>query len=156
MSTERNLIDIISHGVYLIGVKNEGKTNFMTAAWITQISSNPETILVAFQKNRYTAELIRKTKWFSVNSLLPEQREVAKWCGFHSGRKGDKTENMTYQLTDRGIPIIESCAGFMECELKQEVEYGDHVLFIAEVAGGRADSTDVMLYHEKDFFGTEG
>ena len=156
MPIEKEVVNLISHGVYLIGVKDEEKINFMTAAWISQISSNPMTIMVAFQRNRYTAELIRKTGRFSVNSLLIGQMEMAKWCGFRSGRKHDKSKNILYKLTDRGIPVLEDCAGYMECELKQEIEYGDHVLFIAEVSGGMVNSTEVMLYHEGDFFGTAG
>lgn len=149
----KGIMDLITLGVYVLGVENQKKINFMTAAWVTQISDNPTTILVAVGRNHYTAEMIQKAGKFSVNALTSIQKDVAEWCGFHSGRKVDKGANLIYRKGTFGIPILEDSAGYLECELKQGIEYGDHVLFIAEVINGVAGKSVTMTYHEKDFFG---
>jgi len=79
-------IRLLVHGVYIIGVKHEEKINGMTAAWVSKVSSNPPMVSVAIGKKHYTAKLIPKAKSFSVNFLFPNQKELAKKCGFISGK----------------------------------------------------------------------
>ena len=45
----RTPMDALTQGVYLVGVSADGICNFMTAAWVTQISS--KAILVAIGKS---------------------------------------------------------------------------------------------------------
>jgi flavin reductase (DIM6/NTAB) family NADH-FMN oxidoreductase RutF len=40
-SEVKNVLDLLTHGVYIIGVKYGSKINGMTAAWVNQVSSQP-------------------------------------------------------------------------------------------------------------------
>jgi len=95
------VLDLLTHGVYIIGVKYGSKINGMTAAWVNQVSSQPPMVSVAIGKSHYTSELISKSKSFSVNILSPDQMELARKCGFNSGRDQDKLQEkeFTYQAT---------------------------------------------------------
>jgi flavin reductase (DIM6/NTAB) family NADH-FMN oxidoreductase RutF len=145
-------IKLLVHGVYIIGVKHKSKINGMTAAWVNQVSSKPPMISVAIGKRHYTADLISKAKSFTVNILSPEQMELAKKCGFISGRDQDKLkeEEIMYQST--GAPILSNCAAYLECKLFHQIEAGDHILFIGTVI--KADNKDksILIYKSKDFF----
>lgn len=57
-------LDLLTHGVYIIGVKYGPKINGMTAAWVNQVSSKPPMVSVAIGKTHYTSELIPKAKFF--------------------------------------------------------------------------------------------
>jgi len=52
------VLDLLTHGVYIVGVKYGSKINGMTAAWVNQVSSQPPMISVAIGKTHYTSELI--------------------------------------------------------------------------------------------------
>lgn len=148
----KNVLDLLTHGVYIIGVKYKSKINGMTAAWANQVSSQPSMISVAIGKSHYTSELIPKAKSFSVNILSPNQMELARKCGFTSGRDQDKLQegDVTYQAT--GAPILSNCAGYLDCELSQQIEVGDHILFIGTVIKANIINQSVLIFRSSDFF----
>jgi len=148
----REVIDLLTHGVYIIGVKYGPRINGMTAAWVSQVSSQPPMISVAVGKSHYTSELIPKAKSFSVNILSPDQIEVARKCGFISGRRQNKLqeEELTYQAT--GAPILSISTGYLDCELSHQIEMGDHILFIGTVIKANNKNQPVLIYRSSDFF----
>lgn len=148
----KEVIDLLTHGVYIIGVKYKSRINGMTAAWVNQVSSQPPMISVAIGKSHYTSELIPKAKSFSVNILSPDQIGVARKCGFTSGRDQDKLqeEEVTYQAT--GAPILSNCAGYLDCELSHQIEVGDHILFVGTVIKANSKNQPVLIYRSSDFF----
>jgi len=148
----KKVLDLLTHGVYIIGVKYQSKLNGMTAAWVNQVSSQPPMVSVAIGKSHYTSELIPKAKSFSVNILSPIQIELARKCGFVSGRDQDKLqeEEVTYQTT--GAPIFSNCTGYLDCELSHQIEVGDHILFIGTVVKANSKNQPALIYRSSDFF----
>jgi len=146
------VLDLLTHGVYIIGVKYGSKINGMTAAWVNQVSSQPPMISIAIGKTHYTSELISQAKSFSVNILSPNQMELARKCGFSSGRDQDKLidEELTYQAT--GAPILSNCSAYLDCKLSHQFEVGDHVLFIGTVIKANSNNKPVLIYKSDDFF----
>lgn len=142
----------ITCGVYIIGVKAEGRTNGMTAAWVSQASMVPPMVSVSINKRHFTGELIDKAGCFSVNVLSAECRELAVRCGFGSGREVDRLSEgeVTYMKT--GAPVIKRSAAFMDCELRQTADAGDHRIYIGEVVESGETDEPPMLFDEKEFF----
>jgi len=146
------VLDLLTHGVYIVGVKYGSKINGMTAAWVNQVSSQPPMISVAIGKTHYTSELISQAKSFSINILSPNQIELARKCGFNSGRDQDKLqeEELNYQAT--GAPILSHCAAYLDCTLSHQFEVGDHMLFIGTVIKANSNNELVFVYKSGDFF----
>jgi len=146
------VMDLLTHGVYIIGVKYRAKINGMTAAWVNQVSVEPPMIAVAIGKSHYTAELISKVKSFSVNILSLEQMDLAQKCGSVSGRNQDKLqgEEISYQVT--GAPILSNCSAYLDCKLAQQIEVGDHILFIGTVIQADSNHQSILVYRSSDFF----
>jgi len=147
-----NVLDQLTHGVYIIGAKYGTQINGMTAAWVNQVSNQPPMVSVAVGKNHYTSELISKAKSFSVNILSPNQMELARKCGFVSGRKQNKLqeEEITCQAT--GAPILSNCAAYLDCKLSHQFEVGDHILFIGTVIKANIKNQSVLIFRSSDFF----
>jgi len=103
-------------------------------------------ISVAVGKSHYTSELMPKAKSFSVNILSSEQMELARKCGFISGRDQDKLQEevILYQAT--GAPILSNCAAYLDCKLSHRIEVGDHILFIGTVAKANNKNQPVLIY----------
>jgi flavin reductase (DIM6/NTAB) family NADH-FMN oxidoreductase RutF len=151
-SVIKEVIDLLTHGVYIIGVKYGSKINWMTAAWVNQVSSQPPMISVAVGKSHYTSELIPKAKSFSVNILSPAQIELARKCGFTSGRNQDKLQEEEFRYQATGAPILSNCAGYLDCELSHQIEVGDHILFIGTVVKANKKNQPVLIYRSSVFF----
>jgi len=146
------VLDLLTHGVYIIGVKYGTKINGMTAAWVTQVSVQPPMISVAVGKSHYTSELISKAKSFSVNILSTEQMELARKCGFSSGRDQDKLQEEEISYPATGSPILSNCAAYLDCKLSHQIEVGDHILFIGTVIKANSKNQPVLIYRSGDFF----
>ncbi|WP_455630871.1 flavin reductase family protein [Megamonas sp.] len=145
-----SVMNLITHGVYVIGVTNETTTNLMTAAWAMQISSRPVSIIVAVGKTHFTAELLNRQKNFVLNVLTSNQTDIAKKCGTVSGREVDKSKDINLVLSSNlKQPIIKDCAGWLECNIINSIEYTDHILYIAECINGEVNTTDTLLYDLK-------
>ena len=55
-----------------------------------------------------------------------------------------------------GCPILKDCVGYMECEVKDEMEPGNHTLFLGEVVAAEIFSNEVpmsTLDYEGVYFG---
>lgn len=148
---ENRYMDTLTQGVYLLGVKDAEKVNFMTAAWITQISGNPKKVLIAVGKTHYTAEMIKNAGKFSVNALAEGQEELAKQCGYTSGKNTDKSKDVDYIMED-GVPVVNDTAGYLWCTLDKVIDEGDHLLFVGIVKTGEKKEAAPLVYHEKEYF----
>jgi len=146
------VLDLLTHGVYIIGVKHGSKINGMTAAWVNQVSVQPPMISVAIGKTHYTSELISQAKSFSVNILSPDQMALARKCGFSSGRDQDKLQEEEYTYHATGAPILRNCTAYLDCTLSHQFEVGDHILFIGTVIKANSTNEPVFIYKSSDFF----
>ena len=84
--------------VSLISASDGVKGNIMPAAWCAPVSFYPTMVVVNISPDRYTHDLIKKSKEFGVNILSEDQMGLSKFAGSCSGRTVDKLKNMkTFQ-----------------------------------------------------------
>lgn len=118
--------------VAVIGVDR----NLMPAAWHTPISAKPPLYGVLISPKRYTYELLRKEKGFTVNFLMHDQAHCIAEIGSTSGRDIDKIERFNIAATRahnvNGMIMQASYAAY-ECDKKNMHEYGDHFLVVGRI-----------------------
>ncbi len=142
----------ITQGVYVIGVKTKEVKNFMTAAWLTQISSLPNTILVAVASFHYTTELMKNSKACVISILAEGQEDIAKDCGFVSGRRKNKTD-CDYYMEYGQLPAVKDAAAHLLCNVVQVIDNKDHQLFVCEVTDGTLTEQKPLVYDSEKYFG---
>lgn len=98
------------------------KTNTMTIGWgaVGRVWSLPVfTVLV--RQNRYTHQLIEKSKYFSVSIPLDDSLDrQLEFCGRNSGRDVDKYKECGLRLKPGqsiATPVIGQCPLHYECEI---------------------------------------
>lgn len=146
-------LDRMTHGVQIICVKTNKHMNGMTAAWVTQVSGKPPMVLIAVGKTHYTSKLIPEARCFSVNILKDTQFDLAKKCGFGSGRNADRLSGLDIIYRETGAPIINDCAAYLDCQLVQSFDMGDCVLFVGEVVAACDFGARALPYEIERFFG---
>jgi flavin reductase (DIM6/NTAB) family NADH-FMN oxidoreductase RutF len=121
---------------------DKGKTNVITIAWHTTISKNPPLYGISVAPGRYSHDIIKKSKEFTINFVPYSLVEKVHFCGTHSGRSTDKIKETKLTL----IPgqkikthLIEECFAHLECKLSNTLTLGDHTLFVGEVVNVLAD-----------------
>ncbi len=120
--------------VFLIGAVVNNKANFMPAAWVSRVNSNPNIMAVSLSPQRYTYQGVKEHKAFSIN--VPNANLVAKtdYCGSVSGRNTDKSVSFdVFYGENKNVPMIQECPICAECKIIQKVSLPDHELLIAEI-----------------------
>ncbi|MFC2101000.1 rubredoxin, partial [Bacteroidota bacterium] len=90
---------------------------------------------ISCHKNNYTADLIDKSRIFSVSVLQQETNpKLITLFGYKSGREVNKFESVNYKTGKSGTPIVlEDVVAFFECEVISKSEMETHNLFIGKV-----------------------
>lgn len=138
--------------------KKAVKKNIITLDWHMPLSFEPEMYAISVGKTRFSLELIKKSKCFVVNFMPLSLKDKALYCGRHSGQYVDKFKEsgLTEAEAEKiHCPRIKEALAFLECEVVEEVETGDHVVFIAKVVNMKEKKKGKRLFHVKgDRFGT--
>jgi flavin reductase (DIM6/NTAB) family NADH-FMN oxidoreductase RutF len=141
-----------------------GVPNAMGVGWWSFTSMTPPLMLVSIGKGRYTLDCIRHTKDF-VMCFPGKDIAKASWtCGVISGRDGDKLEKTGLKALDAKkvkSPIIEGSSAAFECVVTDEVETGDHIVFIGEIVAMHGDADNPqhlysIFYNKLVSMDTEG
>lgn len=143
----------LSYGLFVLTAKDGDKDNGCIINTVSQVTTSPNRITIAVNKNNYTHDMITKTKEFNV-SILDESAafETFQHFGFQSGRDTDKFADIQYERAENGIAYLsKECNGYISGKVIDTVDLGTHTLFIADVTAGevlsdRASAT-YAYYH---------
>ncbi len=112
------------------------KDNIITINWYTPLSFQPMMYGVAIAKTRYSLNLIKKSGVFVINFMPKNFKEEALFCGRHCGKNIDKFKKTGLEKENSdsiNCPRIKQSMGWLECQVKKEIEVGDSILFLAEI-----------------------
>ena len=131
-----NALFKIGYGLYILTANEQGKDNGCIVNTVMQVTSSPCQIAVCVNKNNYTCEMIQHTKKFNVSVLSEDVNfDVFKNFGFQSGRNTDKFTNFSdVNRSPNGVLYItKNTNSYMSAWVKQEIDLGTHIMFIAQL-----------------------
>lgn len=130
-----NVMFNISYGLYILTAKTE-KLNGCVINALSQVTSTPNRIIIAINKNNFTTEQILKTKKFNVSILNEEANfDLIKRFGFTSGKNINKFEDFSsFKLAENEIPFItQGTNSYISAEVLEVRDLGTHYEFLADV-----------------------
>jgi flavin reductase (DIM6/NTAB) family NADH-FMN oxidoreductase RutF len=143
-----------SYGLYIVSTVLEDRLNGQVADAVMQLTAEPICVAACLHKNNYTAELLMRSKKFSV-SVFSEDVPLPFIgnFGFRCGREHDKFLHCNYRMTENGLPIVtEYTVAAVEAEVIDIVDVHTHRLFIGEVRSAQVLSENAPLtyadYHK--------
>jgi len=130
------------HTVLVTTVDKSGKPNIITLAWSMVTSFSPLMVAISVAPERYSYGLIKEVGEFVVN--VPTMSIVAEtlFCGRNSGRDVEKFSATGLTPLPSKIvrpPLIKECAASLECKVRDELETGDHTIFVGEVVAAHVE-----------------
>lgn len=125
-----DLCRLISHGVYVIGVRDGEKTNAFTAAWVMQVSFDPVMLALSINPEHYSYRLLESGRCCSVNILGREQMNLAEYFGRSAA---DKMAGHSWQKARTGAPVLSESLAYFDCELSHFTDAGDHHIAVLRV-----------------------
>ena len=145
--TRKTVLRKIPYGLYVIGVKRGEEINAFTGSWFSQASLEPPLVMLGVSKKSLSLEMIQVSKVFSVNFLLKSQKDLAEHFVKPAHRVGNKFGDIPFTLGRTGTPILDSAPYYLECEVREIAEGGDHAVVIGEVVevGLRRDGEPLVM-----------
>jgi flavin reductase (DIM6/NTAB) family NADH-FMN oxidoreductase RutF len=115
------ILKTIPYGFYITGVVGAGgEANGFTTCWVSQVSFDPQQVIVAVRKDQHTHDLIQED--LANKFTEPLQHE--------NGTVGGSA----YTTGETGAPLFEEAFAHLECRVSGKMEAGDHTVYLGEVA----------------------
>jgi flavin reductase (DIM6/NTAB) family NADH-FMN oxidoreductase RutF len=128
----------LTYGLFILTAKDDSnsKDNGCIVNTVSQVTTDPNRIVVAVNKNNYTHDIIKKTGEFNVSILTEKSTfDTFKHWGFQSGKDTDKTVGQTLKRTANGIIYIDNneTNAVISAKVVSSTDLGTHTLFLADV-----------------------
>ena len=139
----------IGYGLYVVTSNDGKKDNGLIVNTVTQLTSSPNRVAVAINKENYSHHVIKQTGIMNVNCLSVDAPfDVFKSFGFVSGRAVDKFAGQTPPRSDNGLVFLEKhINAFMSLKVEQYMDMGTHGLFICSITEARVmNDRETMTY----------
>ena len=132
--TRSEILKTIPYGFYVTGVVGaDGEANGFTTCWVSQVSFDPQQVVVAVGKDQHTHDLMEQGGVFSLNFLDTEQEEVARRFTEPLEPENGTVGGYAYTKGETGAPLFEDAFAHLECRVVNSMEAGDHTVYLGEV-----------------------
>ena len=135
----RNALGRFATGVTVVTLWRDGSLHGMTANAFSSVSLDPPLVLVCVDKKGSTHGLIEAVGRFAVNILAEDQEHLSR---YFAGKRDPAVSIPLDPTTKARSPILQGVIAWLDCELWNSYDGGDHTIFVARVetlhvSGGR-------------------
>lgn len=146
----REAIASFATGVTVITTFDEGHPHGMTASAVSSLSLDPILLLVCISSRLPTGGAISRRGRFAVNVLGASGEHLARQFARPAA---DKFAGIGLVHGDSGMPILQDAIAHFVCDVEQELEGGDHTIFIGRVIDCAWASAGKPLLYFRSAFG---
>jgi flavin reductase (DIM6/NTAB) family NADH-FMN oxidoreductase RutF len=138
-------------GVTIITTRQaDGSPYCTTANAVMSVSLDPLLVLVSIGREGATQANLKRELRFGINVLGEDDAELATAFASQDERPPLPSG---HQLSPAGTALLGEALACMDCRVVQQVEAGDHVLFIAEVDDIEVREGAPLVFHKGRFRG---
>jgi flavin reductase (DIM6/NTAB) family NADH-FMN oxidoreductase RutF len=126
-------LEKLSYGVYIVSLRSDDIVNAFTASWVSQVSFDPPRVMVAVHKDHFSHFLLENGANFAVNILEEKQGELARLFYTIASSDHDQRVGVPFFTRKSGAPVLREAMAFLDCQLIDSFEAGDHTIYIGQV-----------------------
>lgn len=134
----RQVLGHFPTGVTVITSTEDGKPVGFAVGSFASLSLDPPQVLFCAGKTSSTWPKIEASGKFCVNVLADDQEDI---CRVFASKATDKFAEIGWKHTGNGSPVIAGVLAYIDCDIAQVIESGDHFIVIGSV-------TDLDVLHE--------
>ena len=160
---KKTALRMIPYGLYVLTAAMGDDVTAATVNWVTQASFEPPLVVVGVKADSESYRVLTESGSFALNVLGKGQNELATTFFKPSAVEGDTISGEPFRPGTTGSPILASTPAFVECNVVDRIERGDHAIVVGQVveAGvatppeGRADDATLWMKDlgERIFYG---
>jgi flavin reductase (DIM6/NTAB) family NADH-FMN oxidoreductase RutF len=131
----RRVLWTMPSGLYVLGTRAGDRRNGMTLNWATQVSFDPKVVAVSVEKEAFSHELLAEGGVFALSIVDREDRAIVRKFTKPVEADLDARTLNGFAFHDglSGAPVLDQAAAYVDCVVRQQVDVGDHSLFLGEV-----------------------
>ena len=134
----RNVLGHFPTGVTIVtGLEGDAPVGF-TIGSFTSVSLDPPLVGFLPQKNSDTWMMMEAAGRFCVNVLSRDQADLC-WKFSKRGNERERFDGVEWQPGPTGSPILHRAVAWIDCEVEQVYEMGDHWFVLGRVVALDAD-----------------
>jgi flavin reductase (DIM6/NTAB) family NADH-FMN oxidoreductase RutF len=132
--------------VTVVSAMDKDRPHATTVSAFSSVSLDPPMILVALDRGSDLLPIVTRARRFGVSLLAHGQHEPATALA----RKGSDKLTAVAWTEHRGLPRIPG-GGWVECEVGDLVDGGDHVIVLGRVVASEPVGGAPLVYHGRRF-----
>src|SRR5690606_23713940 len=117
-------------GAVITAIDEAGRPAGMVVGSFTSVSLDPPLVAYLPMRQSRTYARLRTSRHFCVNVLAADQQEL---CRTFASRTADKFAGVRWRPAPGGSPVRDGAVSWIECEVTQELDGGDHVIVLGRV-----------------------
>jgi flavin reductase (DIM6/NTAB) family NADH-FMN oxidoreductase RutF len=118
----------------------------MTINSFSSISLEPKLAMFCIDNKSANLNLFKKNRYFSLNVLSLEQRDLA--AAFATPKNSAKWKVEPYFFSKKGNPVFYNSLAFFECKKHRVIKQGDHHIILGEILDfGKINEKEPLLYY---------
>ena len=147
----RQMVLLTCRGRHTVMGRETEKDDIVPCSWHSPVSSHPPMYAVFLEKNLMAVSIVRDSGCFVVNFMPFSAVNVIKRAMGVSGEFLEKCDALG--VHDVACEKLVDCfklkeaLGWLECEVVEEKELGDHVMFIGRVLASFLEHDDKRAFH---------
>jgi flavin reductase (DIM6/NTAB) family NADH-FMN oxidoreductase RutF len=147
ITKRKKAMRMITYGLYVVTARDEDRCAAGTITWFSQSSFDPPLVMAGIQRKSTLNGIISASRAFAVHFVGKGQKKLAMGFFRSAHVKGDTLNGYRFEPGVTGAPVLVDPPAWIECRVVDEVNQGDHTVFIAEVvaAGVRRDEDPLTL-----------
>ena len=145
----RNVLGHFATGLTVITAATENGPAGFTCQSFASLSLEPALVTFSPARTSSTWPLLRRAGRFTINILPADHQHLAA----QFARSGaDKFAGVNHSPSPLGNPVLDGALAWVDCELHQEYDGGDHTIVVAAVHALSARSdVDPLLFFKGDY-----
>jgi len=139
---DRPGLRLLTYGLYVASVGG-GEIVAAVINWVSQTSFNPPLVVIALKKDSSINRMFRIKRYMTLNVVPKGDIEMVKAFFGKLNFNDDSVNGYRYKVSGKsgGIILLDS-VGYIDVELVDVVEMGDHDIFICKYVDGEVFSED--------------
>jgi flavin reductase ActVB len=135
--------------VVVTTIDSQGRFQGFTATSFCSLSLDPPSILVCLANSALCYRDFINSQHFVVHFVDALQVDTALTF---ARRGADKFGAVAVRKSSNGVPVLQNCVAFLECETGGHFVSGDHAILVGNVRSATLDhERDVLVHYRRKF-----
>lgn len=132
------LVQATDYPLYVVTAGTKGERSGCLAGFVTQSSIDPVHFIICISKVNHTFGIADRSAALGLHLVGSDQADMASLFGEETGDEIDKFERVQWKPGSTGVPILAESAAWVEGQVIDRMDAGDHEAFLITVIDGGA------------------